>query len=237
MTESNFPFEVAGDEDVDAAPGSKRKLAIVGGAGVTALAVVGYFVVLPMLSGGSADDSAPVAVRRGKAPVTAADAKAAKAKAGAAKPAAKPAVQPASYNDVSARQDPFKPLVAEPVKAPAAPVAPPADGSGTGSGTGAVPPADGSGTGTGTTGTGSTGTGSAPGGSATVGGQRVALVTVYAKDGKQYAQTKVGDKVHTPMVGEVFAGTYKLLATNGKTATYLFGDEQFSLSEGQEVLK
>ena len=87
------------------------------------------------------------------------------------------------------------------------------------------------------TGTGSTGSGSVPGGSASVGGQRVALVTVYAKDGKQYAQTKVGDKVFTPMVGEVFGGSYKLLATNGKTATYLFGDEQFSLTEGQEVLK
>jgi hypothetical protein len=60
---------------------------------------------------------------------------------------------------------------------------------------------------------------------------------VYTKNGKQYAQTKVGDKVYSPLVGEVFGGSYKLLATSGKSATYLFGDEQFSLSEGQEVLK
>jgi hypothetical protein len=223
MTESTFPFEAAGDEP-DETPGSKRKLAVVGGAGALAVAVLGYFVVVPMLSGGG--DEAPSVTGHRKPAVTAADAKATAAKA-AAKPAAKPAVQPASYNDVSARQDPFKPLVVEPVEAPVA--APPAEGTGTGTGTGAVPPVEGT-----TSGSTSGGTST---GSTSVGGMRVALVTVYAKDGKQYAQTKVGDKVYTPLVGEVFAGTYKLLATNGKTATYLFGDEQFSLSEGQEVLK
>ena len=65
----------------------------------------------------------------------------------------------------------------------------------------------------------------------------VALVTVYEKDGTQYAQTKVGETVYAPKVGGVFAGQFKLLATSGKTATYLFGDEQFTLCEGQEVLK
>jgi hypothetical protein len=207
MTESTFPFGTG--EEPETGSRSNRKAALVAGAGALAVAVLGYFVVLPMFSG--SDSGTPVAV------VNHTSAKA-KTKTVAKAPAKPKAVtQPASYADVSARQDPFKPLVVAPVAvAPAAPAAPaPA-------GTTDVPPAT-----TGTTG----------GSSASVGGQRVALVHVYTKNGKQYAQTKVGDKVYSPLVGEVFGGSYKLLATSGKSATYLFGDEQFSLSEGQEVLK
>lgn len=206
MTESTFPFEAAGEEPE--APGDRRKMALVAGAGALAVAVLGYFVVVPMLSG---DDSSATEARvvRKKAPVTAPK---------VAKPAAKkPVAQPATYADTSARQDPFKPLVVEPVAAPPVVVDP------------AAPPVTG---GTTTTPGGTTG-----GSSTNVGGQRVALVTVYAKDGKNYAQTKVGDTVYSPVVGEIFGGSYKLLAVSGKTATYLFGDEQFTLSEGQEVLK
>ncbi|HEX8003949.1 MAG TPA: hypothetical protein VF519_14775 [Mycobacteriales bacterium] len=214
MTESTFPFAAAGDEP-ETAGGDRKKLALVGVAGALVVALLGYFVVLPMLAG--SDPVAEATIVRGKAPVTA-------KKPAAAKPAVKkPAAQPATYADTAARQDPFKPLVVEPVVAP--PVA----------GDPAAVPAGGT---TGGTTTGGTTGGTTTGGtSANVGGQRVALVLVYAKDGKSYAQTKVGDTVFTPAVGEVFSGTYKLLAVSGKTATYLFGDEQFTLSEGQEVLK
>jgi hypothetical protein len=206
MTESTFPF--GSGEEPETGSRSNRKAALVAGAGALAVAVLGYFVVVPMLSGSDASPSVPVVKHTAKAPSTT-----------VAKAAAKPkaVTQPASYADVSARQDPFKPLVVAPVAAPAAPAAPAAGGTTT-------TPATGS---TGTTG----------GSSAAVGGQRVALVHVFTKNGKQYAQTKIGDKVYTPLVGEVFGGSYKLLATSGKSATYLFGDEQFSLSEGQEVLK
>jgi hypothetical protein len=212
MTESSFPFAAAGEEVAE--PGTDRKkLLLVAVAGVLAVALLGYFVVLPMLSG-SADDSPVASVVHHRTPVK---------KATTAKKApAKAVAQPPAYADVSARQDPFKPLVAKPVEVPVA--AP-----------GAVPPPAGS-TGSGTASSGSTGS-AGSGSSASVGGQRVALVHVFSKDGKSYAQTKVGDTVYTPGVGGVFAGSYKLLATSGKTATYLFGDEQFSLSEGQEVLK
>ncbi|HEU0132834.1 MAG TPA: hypothetical protein VFQ85_17780 [Mycobacteriales bacterium] len=206
MSESTFPFEAAGDEPESGT--DRRKLALVAGAGVLLVALLGYFVVLPMLSGG---DAAPLAA----VPHSAPKAKA-KAKAAAAPAAPKPVAQPASYADVSARTDPFKPLIEQQVAAPV--VAPPAGG------TGSVPVSGGT-------------TGTTSGSAATVAGQRVALVHVYAKDGKSYAQTKVGDTVFSPVVGETFGGSFKLLATSGKTATYLFGDEQFSLSEGQEVLK
>jgi hypothetical protein len=212
MIEISFPFDAAAEEPESGGGTDRRKLALVAGAGALVVAVLGYFVVVPMLSG-SSDEGSPVAsvVHRATAK---------KAKPAAKPAAAKPLPQPASYADVSGRQDPFKPLVVEPVVAPVAPAAP----------AGAVPPA-----GT-TAGSGAT-AGSAGGSSASVGGQRVALVHVFTKDGKQFAQTKVGDTVYTPAVGGVFGGSYKLLATSGKTATYLFGDEQFSLSEGQEVLK
>jgi hypothetical protein len=215
MTESSFPFAAAGEEVAETGT-DRKKLLLVAVAGVLAVAVLGYFVVLPKLSG-SADDAPVASVVHHRTPAQQATTTAKKA-------AAKTVAQPPAYADVSARQDPFKPLVAKPVEVPAA--AP-----------GAVPPPTGT---TGTTGTtaGSTTSGStSSGSSASVGGQRVALVHVFSKDGKSYAQTKVGDTVYTPGVGGVFAGSYKLLATSGKTATYLFGDEQFSLSEGQEVLK
>lgn len=208
MTESTFPFEAVGDEP-ESSGTDRRKTLLVAGAGAVAVAVLGYFVVLPMLSGPS-NETSFTAVHHAKAKTTAKTATKATAK--------KPTTQPASYADVSARQDPFKPLVQEPVAAPAA--AAPAGAT------------------TGTTATSGTATAPTTSGSATsVGGQRVILLHVYGKDGKQYAQTKVGDKVYSPVVGATFAGSYKLLATSGSTATYLFGDEQFSLSEGQEVLK
>jgi hypothetical protein len=211
MSESTFPFEAAGEEPESGS--DRRKLAVVAGAGVLVVGLLGYFVAMPMLSG-SADAAASAPVVTHTAPKKA-DAKAAPKAAAAA---AKPVAQPASYADVYARTDPFKPLVPDPVAAPAAPAP------------GAVPG------GTVTAPTGTTGT-STTGSSATVAGQRVSLVHVYAKDGKSYAQTKVGDQVYSPVVGSTFGGSFKLLATSGRTATYLFGDEQFSLNEGQEVLK
>jgi hypothetical protein len=212
MTESAFPFD-APDAEPEADAGSKRKLALVAGAGVLAVAVLGYFVVLPAFGGGGDSSSTAIVVHHHAKTKT---------KAAAAKPAAKPvATQPKTYADVAARTDPFAPLVRPPVEAaPGAVSAPSTTTTGTTSGT-----------------TSGTPTGTKPGSSTTVAGQRVALVKVFVKDGKTYAQTKVGDTVYTPAVGTVFAGSYKLLATGTKSATYLFGDEQFSLSEGQEVLK
>lgn len=217
MSES-FPFapaaeaEAAGGED-------KRKLVVVAAVGALLVAVLGYFVVVPALSGGG-DDAPVTAVRK---PQPKADTKKTDAKAKAKQPVAKkPAVQPAQYSDVHARSNPFRPLWVEPKveTGTSAPAGTP--GTAPGVPVGAQP---GPGTGTGT------------GSSTGVGGQRVSLMTVYAQDGVQYAQTKVGDVVYTPRVGQVFASVFKLLAVSGKTATYLYGDEQFTLSVGQEVLK
>ncbi len=194
-------------EEVEAARDTKKLLAVL--AGIVVLALVGAFVVLPALSGDAVDDSV-VAVRR--------PARTAPKAAVVVPPAPKKAVPvTAPFNDTVGR-DPFRPLYVAPAAAPAligvpgAPVPQP----------GAVAPAP----------------DSQPQSSSTqVGGNRVALLDVFSRDGKTFAQTKVGNTVHTPAVGASFAGNYQLLTASGECATYLFGDEQFQLCEGQEVLK
>jgi hypothetical protein len=211
MTESPFPFEPQAEEPA-AGGGDRRKMVLLAGVGALAVAVLGYFVVVPAFAGGGSDTTTTM-VR--KAPSKSK----AKSKTAAKKPAAKkPAAQPASYEDVSGRKNPFRELWVKPEAAPVA-------SAGTAPGTAPVSGTDG------------TTTPSSSGTSTSVGGQRVALMTVYAKDSVQFAQTRVGDVVYTPRVGQVFAVSFKLLAVSGKTATYLYGDEQFTLSVGQEVLK
>lgn len=190
------------------AGGDRRKMVLVAGLGALIVAVLGYFVVMPAFSGGGTDATPLTIVKKPQA----------KAKA-PAKPAAKKKapVRPASYDDLAARANPFRPLWTPPVETTttvAAPAAAPA--------TTDAPPATTGGT---TTGTSTTTT------------QKVALMSVFTKDGISYAQTKVGDVVYLPRVGAEFATSFKLLAVTTKTATYLFGDEQFTLSVGQEVVK
>lgn len=211
---SELGFFQGGAAVAESTPGGSRTklVAVIGGA--VALVLVAIFVVLPMLSADS--DATPVSrkvTRQAKGTVKAPGKTAAKPVAAAAKPAAKPAAVPATFNDTVGR-DPFRALLTVPQ--PAAPNAPaPVYGA---------PVTGGN-------------LGGAPASSSSIGGNRVALLDVFVRDGKTYAQTKVGDTVHTPQVGGTFAATYKLLSASGTCGTYLFGDETFSLCEGQEVLK
>jgi hypothetical protein len=201
-------------------PGSNRtKMLLAGVGGVAVLALLAVFVVMPMLSGGG-DDSSTVAAPKKKTTTTTT----------AKKPAAKvPAKAPAPKQlpktfDEDFQRDPFKPLYVEMRDRPGY------NSGGTGGGVTAP--------------TGPTGptTPYAPnpsvgGSSQQVGGNRVALMDVFVRDGKTYAQTKVGSSVYTPTVGATFARTYRVLSASGTCATYQYGDEQFQLCEGQEVLK
>jgi hypothetical protein len=130
------------------------------------------------------------------------------------KPAAAAKSVPSTFQDVLSR-DPFQPLYV-----PAPPPAAPADVAAAGATAGSTA----SSTATSTT-------------TASSAGTPVTLVKVYSKSGKTFAQTRVGTTVYNSAVGQTFAGTFQLLSVNGKAATYVQGDEQFSLSEGQEVLK
>jgi hypothetical protein len=127
------------------------------------------------------------------------------------KPAATTKTVPSTFNNVLAR-DPFKPLYVVPPPPPVAPVV-------------------------GTTTSTSTSTSTVGTTTAAPASQPVTLVKVYSKNGKTFAQTRIGSTLYAPSAGQTFAGTFQLLSINGNAATYVQGDEQFSLSVGQVVLK
>lgn len=100
----------------------------------------------------------------------------------------------------------------------------------------------------GTTGSGSTGTGTGQpsggsdisgGGSGgdSVGGHRVRLVDTFRAGGEDRARVQVDGTVYTVSEGDRFADNFQLVSISGSCASMLFGDDQFSLCEGEEILK
>jgi hypothetical protein len=75
------------------------------------------------------------------------------------------------------------------------------------------------------------------GGGESVGGHRVRLVDVFTQNGRQRAQVQVDGTVYTVDEGETFAESFQLMSISGECATMLFGDDQFTLCEGEEILK
>ena len=90
--------------------------------------------------------------------------------------------------------------------------------------------------GTGTTTTTSTSSGGADEGEE-VGGHRVRVVDVFSSQGARRAQIQVDGTVYTVDEGERFANNFQLMSTSGRCATMLFGDDEFTLCEGEEILK
>jgi hypothetical protein len=123
----------------------------------------------------------------------------------------KPGSGPVETFEVFAPKDPFRPLLNE--------------GGGKGE-DGAKDDGDGGDQGSG-------------GGSASqnIEGHTVKLVDVFKEDGKQRAQVQVDSTVYTMDEGETFADNFKLLSVSGQCASMLFGDDQFTLCEGEEILK
>ena len=141
---------------------------------------------------------------------------------------------PVETFEVFAPKDPFKPLI-EPATDTGDTGTPPTDGIDA-DGDGQIDPGTGTGDGNGTgTGTGN-GTGDGGGGE-NVGGHRVSLVDVFRAEGGPRAQVQVDGTVYTVEEGERFAENFQLLSINGECATMLYGDDQFTLCEGEEILK
>ena len=63
------------------------------------------------------------------------------------------------------------------------------------------------------------------------------VVDVFTRNGKRQAQVRVDATVYTVSPGERFAGNFKLLSISGSCGSFLFGDDEFTLCEGQEILK
>lgn len=72
---------------------------------------------------------------------------------------------------------------------------------------------------------------SQPGASETVGGYTVVLLDVFTANGVEQAQVEVDGTVYDPSVGETFGPNkiYRLQSVSGNCATFLYGDESFTL--------
>ena len=142
---------------------------------------------------------------------------------------------PVETFEVFAPKDPFDPLISAATADGTA-----ADGTATGDGTAAGDGTAGDGTGTTTTngnGTGTTTTNGGRDGGEDVGGHRVSVIDVFQQGGQGRAQVRVDGTVYTVDEGERFAANFQLMSTSGQCATMLFGDDEFTLCEGEEILK
>lgn len=67
--------------------------------------------------------------------------------------------------------------------------------------------------------------------------QRVTLVSITGSGSARQATVLVDGQEYTVSEGETFAGSYRVKSLTADCGTFVFGDEQFTLCEGQEVLK
>ncbi|MGH2806718.1 MAG: hypothetical protein ACRDKT_05525 [Actinomycetota bacterium] len=132
---------------------------------------------------------------------------------------------PVENFELFAPRDPFEPLVS-------------ADGATAGGGDGVT---DGTTDGTDDGTDGGTVTGDGTSGDADdgedVGGHRVRVIDVFRENGRDRAQIQVDGTVYTVDEGEDFAENFRLVNAEGRCATMLFGDDEFTLCEGEEILK
>ena len=132
--------------------------------------------------------------------------------------------RPLETFEVFAPKDPFRPLISA-----AAATGGTATGAPAGSGT-AEP-------GVGHRSGGSDISGGQGAGGESVGGHRVRLIDTFRRNGEARARVQVDGTVYTVAEGERFADNFELLSVSGECASMLFGDDQFSLCEGEEILK
>ena len=123
-------------------------------------------------------------------------------------------------------RDPFSvPPALSPSPSPTVP-------GGGGNGSGTPSPSNGGGGGNGDGGGSQTPPPTAPGNgsSQNVGGSTVVLLDVFQRDGATHVQVEVDGTVFDVVVGEQFAsGRFELRSVAGNCATFLFGDESFTL--------
>jgi hypothetical protein len=147
--------------------------------------------------------------------------------------AAAPIVPLSVTHDVFLSRDPFDPVVPEPVEAAADP--------GTSDDTsGATPIGDGSGDGSGDGGDGGSNDDSSvcnPGPELVCEGRVVSLVGITSVDGVEQAVLQVDGTTYQVPEGEVFAEVFQLRTIDGECVTVLYGDEAFSLCDGERLFK
>ena len=79
--------------------------------------------------------------------------------------------------------------------------------------------------------------GGSAGGSTSVSGHTVSVVDVFDSKRGPRAQMEVDGTVYTVDEGERFGGSFRLVSTTQRCAGLLYGDDQFTLCEGEQILK
>jgi hypothetical protein len=69
------------------------------------------------------------------------------------------------------------------------------------------------------------------------GSQRVTLVDISGSGSNRTATVEVNSTEYQVQEGDTFAGSYRVKDLTASCGTFVFGDEQFTLCVGQEVLK
>lgn len=67
--------------------------------------------------------------------------------------------------------------------------------------------------------------------------QRVTLLAINGSGANRTATVRVDSTEYTVSEGETFAGSYRVKSLTSRCGTFVFGDEQFTLCVGQEILK
>jgi hypothetical protein len=135
--------------------------------------------------------------------------------------------------EVFAPKDPFKPLITAGTSASTGITTVGITGAAGGGSSGSVTQP---GTGSASGGSDISG-GGAGGGTRSAGGHRVRLVDTFRAGGRERARVQVDGTVYTVEEGDRFAENFQLVSISGECASLLFGDDQFSLCEGEEILK
>ncbi len=68
-------------------------------------------------------------------------------------------------------------------------------------------------------------------------GVSVGLVNVGETDGVAFAEVRVDSQIHNVGVGDTFAVSFQVEALTARCATLLYGDDSFTLCEGDTILK
>jgi len=192
-----------------------RRAMIIGAVGLVAVILI---LVIPRLGGGGSPSSSPPTTAPGTvlpglpgAPSTT-------------------TTEVAPGFEAFMTKDPFTPL-ASPVGAP---------GGSAGGGAGSSTSTTAASSAPGGSGAGASAAGASGGGStAPSQGQTVALLDVYASNGSTVASIRVNDSVYRASPGQTFDTNYKVVSLDLSTGCgqFLFGDSEFKLCKGQQVLK
>jgi hypothetical protein len=71
------------------------------------------------------------------------------------------------------------------------------------------------------------------GGPVSMGGREVVLIDIFTRGGEPVAQVSVDGQTFVVGEGDRFAGNFEVTSIEGPCATFLFGDESFTICEGE----